>query len=245
MVFSVLTEVYFRHRFFADQKFVHITTHVLQATAIEMRRHGLLFRPLRDGFMLLYEQGVYNNSENLLLEFDLRLQDELFYNYTDIIQPDIRHNILSFSNKEQAVALDVQITQDNSMTKPFGRITLSVNDSLLPRYEVRFAAKQTRWCYFLVSDQLAALGNPAVTDVNGVIDFDGPLQLDLPGKPATHLFISKTPLLLSQRPAYSFQLKDGASVIIPVLPSPDISRISFSAVPGYDRTQAYSEIFLY
>ncbi|HJT73980.1 MAG TPA: hypothetical protein VJ720_08180 [Chitinophaga sp.] len=264
MFFSVLTEVCFRHLFFADNRYAHINMYVPQATAIDMRRHGLLFRRQRDGFVLLYDQSVYDSRESLLkeglqLEFDMVLNDEQFYNYTALTQADISNSILLFTNhttgklhvKETVSEMDVQMLPVYGMRKPFGRIRLQVDNTLQLRHEICFAAKPTRWCYFLMSDQLAALDDPAVIDTSGNVEFEGPLLLDLPGKPAVRMFISVTPLLLAERPVHTFQLVEHASegngytVIIAALPAPDISRISFSSVPGYDRLQTYSEIFLY
>lgn len=264
MFFSVLTEVCFRHLFFADNRYAHINMYVPQTTAIDMRRHGLLFRRQRDGFMLLYDQSVHDSRESLLkegmqLEFDMVLNDEQFYNYTALTQTDISNSILWFTNQttgklhvnETVSEMDVQMLPVYGMRKPFGRIRLQADNTLQLRHEICFAAKQTRWCYFLMSDQLAALDDPAVIDTSGNIQFEGPLLLDLPDRPAVRMFISATPLLLAERPARTFQLVDHASdsngytVVIAALPAPDISRISFSSVPGYDRLQTYSEIFLY
>jgi hypothetical protein len=270
MGFDLLTEIYFRHRFFADNCLRDIRVLVPQQTATDMRRYGLLFRRLPDRFALLYNNSDADQRglllrEDLTLVFDLQLQDNLFYNYTGLQQSDIPNNILLFRNedghapgklhKEDVVSASEVAPFEHQggvmSARPFARIMLALTPDLSDRYEISFAARTTRWCYFLMSPNLAALSTPAIIDTSNKIHFKGPQAVTLPDGTNTSVFVSEEAITLAQRPLHTFQLVEADSIsglnrtIISALPSPDIQTISAAGIPGYDRTQAYSEIFLY
>lgn len=269
MGFALLTEIYFRHRFFADNCFRNINVRLPQQTAIEMRRHGLLFRRLPDRIVVLYDAG--NNSRQQLLKeritllFDIQLLDAYFYNYTALQQTDVPGTMLLFSNQrecapgklhrqESASADDLVPAESEGAgisARPFAKIALALTPDLLSVYEISFAVKATKWCYFLMSSDLASLTKPSIVDARGSMQFAAPLMIDMPDGRRVPALISQQALTLSQRPVYTFQLLDtvGESeqyrTVIQALPSPDITAVSAAAIAVYDRTQAYSEIFLY
>lgn len=269
MGFDLLTEIYFRHRFFADNCLRDIRVLIPQETAKNMRRYDLLFRRLPDRFVLLYNNSDADQRglllrEQLSLVFDLQLQDTWFYNYTGLLQPDVPGSILLFGNagdhapgklhqQDVVTASEVASFEQQGVisAKPFARIVLQLTPDLSDRYEISFAARATRWCYFLMSTNLAALSEPAIIDTSNKIRFTGPQAINLPDGTRASVFVSEEAVTLAQRPVHTFQLVEGAGmdgqnrIIIPELPSPDIQAISAAGIPGYDRTQAYSEIFLY
>jgi hypothetical protein len=270
MGFDLLTEIYFRHRFFADNCLRGIRVLVPQQTATDMRRYELLFRRLPDRFVLLYNNSEADQREMLLREkltlvFDLQLQDNLFYNYTGLLQSDILNSILLFGNedgytpgklhKEDVVTASEVVPFEHQggviSAKPFARIVLTLTPDLPARYEISFAARTTHWCYFLMSANLAELSAPAIIDTSNKIHFKGPQVVTLPDGSNASVFVSEEPVALAQRPLHTFQLVEAGGIgglsrtIISALPSPDIQTISAAGIPGYDRTQAYSEIFLY
>lgn len=270
MGFDLLTEIYFRHRFFADNCLRDIRVLVPQQTATDMRRYGLIFRRLPDRFVLLYDNSNTDQREQLLREkltlvFDLQLQDNLFYNYTGLQQSDIPNSILLFGNNDGYAP--GKLHKDDVVTasevapfehqggvmsvKPFARIILALTPDLSDRYEISFAARTTRWCYFLMSANLAALSEPSIIDTSNKVHFKGPQAVTLPDGTNASVFVSEEAVALAQRPLHTFQLVEAGGIgglsrtIISALPSPDIQTISAAGIPGYDRTQAYSEIFLY
>lgn len=265
MRFALLTEISFRHGFFADNCFRDIRVLVPQQTATDMLRHGLLFRALPDRMRLLYNDADPPRRavlhEQLQLVFDLQLQDNAFYNYTGLQQTDVANSLLLFGNsnvhtsgklhrKELVCADDIVTNTQEEINIPlFGRIILTLTPDLLPFYEISFAARETHWCYFLMSDNLAALTKPLILDGKSDVQFSGPQQITLPDGKTAQVFISDRPVPLSQRPRHTFRLvagnDDEQRTIIPVLPSPDIQRISAAGMAAYDRTKDYSEIFLY
>ncbi len=237
-------------------------------------QYGLLLKPLRDGFLLLYEAtraGNHRSREALLkdpicLAFDLALTDQLFYNYTQVDVAAVADSFFFFSNDTQAApgllhwntyvgASDLQhisVLQERLLTKPFGRIVLQLDKDLQPSYEIRFQARATRWCYFLMSDGLRALSRPAVISANGSGYFEPAVQVSLPNTGLVPVFISVSPLPLSTAAPPAFQLVDYSAfeedrykVIISALPAPDFSRISNAAAALYKDRNDYSEIFLY
>jgi hypothetical protein len=269
MGFVLLTEIYFRHGFFADNCFRDIRLLLPQQTAIEMRRYDLLFRRLPDRIAVLFNsRGTDRQTllqERITLLFDIQLQDRHFYNYTALQQTDIPGTMLLFSNqrecapgklhRQESASADDLVPAEAAgagiSARPFARIALALTPDLLPVYEISFAAKATRWCYFLMSSDLASLTQPFIVDARGSIQFAAPQQVDLPDGRRVPALISEQTLTLSQRPVHTFQLADmvGQSgqyrTIISALPSPDIKAISAAGIPVYDRTEAYSEIFLY
>jgi hypothetical protein len=269
MGFDLLTEIYFRHRFFADNCLRDIRVLIPRETATDIRRYDLVFRRLPDRFVLLYNNSGADQRglllrEQLSLVFDLQLQDNWFYNYTALLQPDIPGSILLFGNggshapgklhqHDVVTASEVApfAQQGVISAKPFARIVLQLTPDLSDSYEICFAARATRWCYFLMSTNLAALSEPAIIDTSNKIRFTGPQAINLPDGTRASVFVSEEAVTLAQRPVHTFQLVEVAGVdgynriIIPELPSPDIKTISAAGIPGFDRTQAYSEIFLY
>jgi hypothetical protein len=240
-----------------------------------MSRHGLLFKPLRNGFLLLYDTGMAGKNrvreallkEKISLLFDVALKDTLFYNYTAVNAPGIADSIFVFSNTQPRVSAetlhqDVFVSsqdlqpssslRDRRLVKPFGQIALLLDEQLLPSYYISFQAKATRWCYFLMSEGLKALPHPAVLGTNGNGHFNIPVMITLPDTISVPVLISKEPLPLVQAAAQVFQLVDYVTedadrykVIIPALPVPDVSRVSAAAASLYESGNNYSEIFLY
>lgn len=269
MGFDLLTEIYFRHGFFADNCLKDIRVMMPQDTAIDMRRYEILFRRMPDRFVLLFnnsdaDQRAQLLREQLTLTFDLQLLDPFFYNYTGLPQTDVPGSILLFSNadghapgklhKQDVVTASELVAfkhQGAISVKPFGRIVLQLTPDLSDSYEICFAARTTRWCYFLMSANLAALSEPAIIDTSNNIHFTGPQAITLPDGARASVFVSEETIALAQRPLHTFQLVDTVGIggmhrtVIAALPSPDIQTISAAGIPGYDRTQAYSEIFLY
>jgi hypothetical protein len=255
---DTLTAVYFRHVFFAERNFDHVTVKVPSQTAIDMRRYGLLLRKLSNGFLLLTESSreeLLRQKEKLTLTFDLDIKDPLFYNYTDFGQVNITKSFLLFTNNQEnsagtlhakTVVSATELYQlkptDRFFIKPFGRIVLDLMPGLETGYEIRFASKSARWRYYLMSDNLTALSLPGIIDTTGKVQFGKPQQVDLPGKAGAYMFTSDIALELTLKNNYIFQLVDDAKVVISTLPMPDISRIS-SAVTNH--SELFSEIFLY
>jgi|APAra7269096979_1048534.scaffolds.fasta_scaffold00141_7 hypothetical protein len=269
MGFALLTEIYFRHSYFADNCFRDLRLLLPQQTATEMRRYGLLFRRLPDRIVVLFNAAGTDRQtllqERITLLFELHLQDRYFYNYTALQQTDVPGTMLMFSNQREYASgklhrqalvsaddlIPAATTDGGISARPFARIVLTLTPDLLPVYEISFAAKATRWSYFLMSNDLASLAKPSIVDARGTIQFAAPQLIALPDGKRAFALISEQALTLSQRTAYTFQLVEGGSdseqyrTIIPALPSPDITAISGAGIAVYDRNQAYSEIFLY
>lgn len=235
-----------------------------------MSQYGLLFKPLRNGFLLLYDTKCAREDllkEKIRLVFDVALNDALFYNYTQVSIDSPAGQFFLFTNEQQRASA-VQLHRDQFvaaedlrplsalseryLVKPFGQIALLLDEELLPAYYISFQAKATRWCYFLMSDDLKGLSHPAVLSTNGNGYFDGPVSITLPDNVKAPVLISKNPVPLGSNAPHTFQLVDYAAadagrykVIIPVLPTPDVSRVSNAGASLYEKGNDYSEIFLY
>ena len=274
MKYEILTAVFYRHTFFTGPGYDGITARATASATQCLLQQGLLFKPLRDGFMLLYgtlQAGNQRNreivlKENFTLEFDLFLTDHLFYNYTQVNVPDITSTVFFFSNDAQSAAgvlhrADYVSTQDlrtvdtlkeRFFTKPFGRIALQIGEQLQSSYQIRFSARASRWCYFLMSEGLQALSRPAVISTNGNGYFGVPQLVTLPDKGEVPVFISQIPVPFGNANNTVFQLVDYSTagddkykVIISALPAPEMGRISNAAAAFYESGFEYAEIFLY
>jgi len=235
-----------------------------------MSQHGLLFKPQRDGFLLLRNTAIARDvllKEKIRLVFNLALKDALFYNYTQLSAGNIASHLFLFSNEQERVSAETlhrkpfvtpedfrplsELTEKH-FVKPFGQVSLLLDEQLLSSYYISFQARATRWSYFLMSEDLKALSHPAILGTNGNGYFDPPVTVMLPDSRMTPVFISKTPIPLGGAARHTFQLVDYAAadadrykVIIASLPAPDVSRVSNAGDTLYEKGNDYSEIFLY
>jgi hypothetical protein len=268
--YEILTAVFYRHTFSTDSGYEGIKTTVTAHAAKCMLQHGLLYKPLRNGFLLLYDTARARDvllKEKIRLVFDVALKDALFYNYTQVCIESPAGQFFLFSNERQRASAEllhkaayvtaddlqpVSALSERHLVKPFGQIALLLDEQLLSAYYISFEAKATRWCYFLMSDDLKLLSYPAILSTNGNGHFGQPLAVTLPDNVKAPVFISKTPVPLGGSVPHAFQLVDYAAadaerykVIIPVLPAPDVSRVSNAGASLYEKGNDYSEIFLY
>lgn len=269
MKYEILTAIFYRHTFSTRAGYEGISVSVPAHTAKQMSQHGLLLKPQRDGFLLLCNTKGRDAllKEKIRLVFDLALKDALFYNYTQLSAGNIAGGFFLFSNEQQRASAEVLhgdafVTEkdirplsdlsEKYFVKPFGQVTLLLDEQLLPAYEIRFQAKATRWCYFLMSDDLKALSRPAILGINGNGYFDAPVTVTLPDNMKAPVLISKAVVPLGAAGIQRFQLVDYTGtdtgrykVIIPSLPVPDVSRVSNAGAILYEKGNDYSEIFLY
>jgi len=273
--YDILTAVFYRHSFFPGHGYEGISLRVPAHTAQSLLQHGLILKPQQHGFLLLYDSMPAGRSrareallkDKISLDFDLVLNDELFYNYTQVAVSALAGSLFYFSNVQQravqaALHKEEQVTaqdlrplaelQESFFVKPFGRLELLLDEQLLPAYHISFSAKATRWCYFLMGKDLQELSNPAVIGTNGNGHFDMPVMISLPGNENVPVLISRNALPLAKEPAHTFQLVDYSTldatrykVVIAALPAPEIGRVSNAAAALYEQGNDYSEIFLY
>lgn len=267
--YEILTTIRYRHDFFQASSYEGISIRVPVSTSKQLLDADLVLKQQPAGITLLYNTltaGKRNRADllqdNITLSFDMVLTDPLFYNYTQINVDDISKQCFIFRNDpgntpgclHKEVAAGVKDLQDATsfFTKPFGQLLLQLNDTLQPAYDIRFFAKSTYWCYFLMSDHLAALANPVILDNNGASCFGKPLSSALPNREDVPVLISDQPILLSDRNPYHFKLADQYEedtdrhkIIISTLPSPEINRVSAAGRSWQTSDKLYSEIFLY
>ncbi|WP_343669966.1 hypothetical protein [Chitinophaga sp.] len=260
MSYTLLTTVYFRHHYYSSNRYEQLQVTIPVATAGNMRRYGLLLRQFADGITLFFDSTTFSRDsilkDALSLSFDLSLKDYLFYNYTDLQQHDLPDSMLLFTNKNNSTGRlhqelyvsdsDVVPVAGPGFSHQFGRIELLLTDELQAKYEICFAPRATHWKYFLMSGHLQEIAQPMVVDSLGKTTFSAPQSVVLPDGRKGIVFISDTPVTLAQHRAPFMLVDDSAGsdarrTIIPVLPTPDISRIS--AAGG--NMQLSSEIFLY
>ena len=222
--FDILTQVHFNHAYFTDNVFNGLNVTVTDATKRLLDNVGLMYKPFKGGFYILYDKNFCNAArtrdevlrDNLLFEFTLTLTDPLFYNYTANVPQQIDKAVYYFSNHADAtlaepVALhkgqyasvqDVVKLDDNRkhfFNKPFAKLDILARANLALNYYIGFEARQTYWRYILMSDYLQHLNSPAILDDKDSNLFGNALQIDLPDSRKVPGFISNNKLTLSQR----------------------------------------------
>ncbi|MET3877936.1 hypothetical protein [Chitinophaga sp. OAE865] len=271
--YEILTTIRYRHDFFPALFYEGIGIRIPAATGKQLLNADLVLKQQASGFTLLYNTlsaGKRSRSDllnsNITLVFEVVLKDPLFYNYTAIDTGDITTQCFMFGNDAAnaagvlhrhayADAADLRGAdelQETYFTKPFGLLVLTLDESLLDNYGIHFKTRSTYWCYYLMSEQLAALAHPVILNNNGVSCFSEPLLAALPERNQVPVLVSNDPILLSDRSADIFKLADRIpdsnnkhKVIISPLPSPEINRISAAGRSWYTNGKTYSEIFLY
>ncbi|NLR56898.1 hypothetical protein HGH93_02210 [Chitinophaga polysaccharea] len=267
--YETLTAIRYCHDFFRALSYEGISIRISPSTSKQLLDADLVLKQQPAGCTLLYNTltaGKRNRTDllqdNITLIFDLVLKDPLFYNYTAINAGDITKQYFVFGNDPgNAPAVlhkdsyaGVKDLQNGSafFTKPFGQLVLQLNESLQASYDIRFPAKSTYWCYFLMSDHLAALANPVIIDNNGASCFSKPVLSTLPEKEQVPVLVSNQPIYLSDRITNQFRLAnksedqtDRHNIIISPLPVPEINRISAAGRSWQTGDKVYSEIFLY
>lgn len=271
--YEILTTIRYRHDFFQALSYEGIGIRMSAATGKQLLNADLMLKQQASGFLLLYNTlgaGKRTRSDllrdNTTLTFEVVLKDPLFYNYTAIDAADITTQCFMFGNDATnapgvlhrypyADAADLRGTAtlpEPFFTKPFGLLTLVLNDSLQDNYDIRFQARSTYWCYYLMSDQLAALPHPVILNNNGASCFSEPLLAALPERKKVPVLVSNDPIALSDRTPDILKLADRLpdennkhKIIISPLPLPEINRISAAGRSWHTTGKAYSEIFLY
>jgi hypothetical protein len=271
--YEILTTIRYRHDFFQALFYEGIGIRTSAVTGKQLLNADLLLKQQASGFTLLYNAlnaGKRTRSDllrnNITLVFEIVLKDPLFYNYTAIDTDNITTQCFMFGNDAAnapgalhryscADAADLRGTdelQETYFTKPFGLLTLTLDESLLDNYQIQFKARSTYWCYYLMSEQLAALAHPVILNSSGTSCFSEPLQAALPERNQVPVLVSNDPIPLSDRNPNILKLADRIpddnnkhKVIISPLPSPEIDRISAAGRSWHTNGKTYSEIFLY
>lgn len=105
--YDPLLAVYFRHKYFANDRFTRFQLTPSDASVKLMKRFGLVIKMLTDGFKMLYENPFSESGEgrqallkeNITLHFRIDLSDFLFYNYTGYMPEDTGNKIFFFTNQ--------------------------------------------------------------------------------------------------------------------------------------------------
>lgn len=271
--YEILTTIRYRHAFFRALSYEGIGLRVSAATGKQLLDADLVLKQQASGMLLMYNtlaagKRTRNDilQDNITLTFDVVLKDPAFYNYTQIDATDITAQCFVFSNDtgnapgvlhKNSFAGSEDLREMNTLpetffVKPFGYLTLQLNESLQAAYDISFQARSTYWCYFLMSGQLAALSNPVILDTNGMPCFSKPLLTELPDKSKVPVLVSNKPIVLTDSTADTFRLADQLSaeedrhkIIISQLPAPEVNRISAAGKSWQTNDKVYSEIFLY
>jgi hypothetical protein len=231
--FDILTEVHFKHSYFSDAVFNGLGISVSNNTLNSINNLGLMFKPFKGGFYILFDQNFANKprtreevlNENLTLEFTLTLKDSDFYTYTANLPEQINDSIYYFRNslKTTPDTADTNMLhseefvsnkdvyklwyfKERFFNKPFAKLDLTLHPVFETLYYINFKARATYWRYILMSDYLQNLNNPAIIGSDNVNVFGAPLEINLPNNTTVCGFISEDELDLSQQPGKTFQL---------------------------------------
>lgn len=231
--FDILTEVHFKHSYFADAVFNGLGINVSNNTLNSINNLGLMFKPFNGGFYILFDKNFANKprtreqvlNETLTLEFTLTLKDRDFYTYTANLPEQINDAIYYFRNSltatpdatgtgrlhsEEFVSNEdvykLWYFKERFFNKPFAKLDVTLHPGLETTCYINFKARATYWRYILMSDYLQNLNNPAIIASDNTNVFGSLLEIDLPNNTTVCCFISEDKLDLSQQPGKIFQL---------------------------------------
>lgn len=267
IAFGTLFTVVFEHGYFTGSKPECMAVSPDQQSAVNIQRNGLLFKPLKNGFTVLYETNIAGRARTreavlaqaLDLRFSIALSDPYFFNYTDLDQKDMAGSLCYFNNTGGAMhtgdyvtcsdVATVKSVNGESFVKPFGLIDIRISNGLPEQYSIRFREKATYWRYLVISQHLRDLNNPAVLGSKG--SFKGPETMVLPDKRNALAFVSADPIGIKESGNDTFQLVenyDAAAgkykVVLKTLPVPDVRAISALQPRDAAAAYGYSEIFI-
>ncbi|MDP4209279.1 MAG: hypothetical protein Q8928_10755 [Bacteroidota bacterium] len=273
--YDILTNVIYRHRYFSNLKLECFSIHPDKSSEDVMLNNGLIFKPFKDGFVLLYE--AYSNGQrrerveildsSITLRYYLTLTDNNFFNYTDGGMDNLvdsiyyLHNINDNRTKPSLGSLlhldefvskaDIYSCKSFGETfsiKPFAIIDIHLNKELLTEYSLIFKEKQTYWRYVLVSEYLKNLQQPAILGEQEI--FIGPDNIQLPNKQEALYFTSNIPISLSQSPLKHFKLvenyeKGSPAYRVVMRLLPTPNPANISTISNIRNDKIYSDIFIY
>jgi hypothetical protein len=231
--YHLLVKATFTHSYFGSMRFDGIQTDMSAGARQALLDNGLLFRPLPDGFNILFDTRFAGRDRDrsqvcvngLSLVFLLRLTDPDFYTYTAIDPGDITRSFFYFSNSaapdgpQPAPGLlhggDFASANDRVVfgklpgigTSPyFGWLQLVLDANLENAYEIRFPVRSVYWNYILVSRYLQELSSPAIIDPTTREAFEGPETITLQDSRTALSFVSGEQIPWSQSENKTFQL---------------------------------------
>ena len=228
--YSLFSEINYWHDYFSDGRLRSLRTTPVRATATELLRFGLLFKPHATGFRLLFDEWHAGNQRaradvsalGLQLYFTLECDEPYFLSQTaglEDFQPG--RSFFHFTNRRsfdggrlhRGAFADGASLADNVATRsftglqrlPFGLLSIHLA-AAQPEMSVHFSARTTHWRYFLVSDHVRGLEAPAIRAKNEEVVFEGPEEVELPDKRSALRFVSPVAIALKEMPARSYQL---------------------------------------
>lgn len=270
IAFGTLFTVVFEHGYFTGSRLECMAVSPDQQSASAIQRNGLLFKPLKNGFTVLYESVMAGKprtreaalEQALELRFVITLNDPYFFNYTALNATDLTGSLCYFNNishpagalhagefaSEQEV-VTVKSVNGESFVKPFGLIDIRLSAGLPEQYTIRFRERSTYWRYLVISQHLKELNSPAVLGNNH--PFKGPEPMVLPDRRSALAFVSVNPISIKESGNDTFQLVENYDpaagkykVVLKTLPLPDVRAISRLQPRDAAGEYSYSEIFI-
>ncbi len=274
--FEPLMSISVHHTYFSNGIFRDLAVEPDGPTSKTLLNYGLLFKKHNNELHILFDTNFNGNirkredvlNDGISCRFIIRLNDQGFYNYTEVGKTDINHSMYYFRNtsKDNSVVKNtlhhdeyvnekdlfpLDTFEDQYFIRPFALLDLKLAKGLSPSHSIRFKAKETYWRYVLLSDDLRSLNSPAIISNSSAEFFEGPETLKFRGKD-TLAFISKSPISFSQNNEKVFQLVDNYDeesgrykVVMRALPSANPDHITAIDGDTNNRNLNYSEIFIH
>lgn len=275
--YELLTNVVFQHQYFNKQRLECLYVKPSVECERTLINYGLIYKNARDGFAIFYQTESNRevqsrealNGNNILLRFNIMLNDANFYNYTDSGIESLHNSHYYFHNipekredtsklkylhhKEYVSKADV-ITQytahGDSLSKPFAVVDILIHNELHSEQVISFLQRKSHWRYILMGDHFLELHKPGVIG-DGAI-FNGPFTRLLANQKEVICFESQEPISHYQISKHHFQLVEndegndsGYRVVVRRLPTPDVTTISTIKEKTEKEKIEFSEIFIY
>lgn len=249
--FRTFFSVRLEHSYFANNQFNQFLIIPEKDTADKMQQLEILYRVRNNEIYFLISEDSYDNAirgGEGYLNFYLYLKDSHFYTYTAGNWENIHLSYLFFSNSQNftdgdsnnnklhmnefANETDLKTWESNNRQgrKPFAVISIYLSQQLQPLYRIAFNAATVFWAYILVSKHLIELEEPYVETKKNDTSFERAKSIRLPGNEEAILIKSLQTIPLQENYDFKFTLcyRDNniPKTILPVLPYPDINKVS-------------------
>ncbi|MEH6763081.1 MAG: hypothetical protein V7655_01170 [Aequorivita antarctica] len=212
---------------------------------------GIVLKQTANGFQLFaptdetvssYLTQLNNTFGITAFDFDITVQDPLFYNYTDL--PLDRMVSLSFSSADtqnetvgnQTILHPSLNERENSnllgkLHIAFDDIlALATNDAPIP-FVISFTVRTTQWYYYFINTNSQPLDGLRIASDAG-IQFSDPIDAVLPNGTKALLMTSNVLIPLSNYGKYRFNLLNNDKIIIKGLPTASPSQIGIDKSDG-------------
>ncbi|MBI1395191.1 MAG: hypothetical protein GC151_04355 [Betaproteobacteria bacterium] len=275
ITYRPLLRVDVRHEFHRDGICPALSFIQTPETARLIASRGMVFRATTGGFAI-FRPDDRDADDDLVFTVVMQVADPAFANYTDLDgassgawylfdrarAPNGTDDSVARLHEEPWVSASERMAPDTgqllaSLTgrvwavPPLGVVRVSAGGNPAPaadsgeRYGITFRARRTLWKYYVLGAPASGVP-PAISDPDGVIEFESTGAESLAGNREAITLRSTAPIALQERPAHRFQLRvkttTGERVLVRRLAVASPNHLGKDTIDGHEVT--VSEIYI-